>query len=129
MIFGTLVLLTTALWHLLATWHFLVTPVRTLARTTHERPISPIATELFRFLGAMNAAFIVLGVLAASVLPQGRLLAFAVLTVANLSQALVDVRVQRLGLARGAMFKQIFVGDVLFTIANVAAFLLEPRGT
>jgi hypothetical protein len=126
MIFGTIVLLATALWHALATWHFLVTPARTLARTTRERPVSPIAVELFRFLGAMNAAFIVLAVLAASAYPEGRRLAFVVLAAANLSQALVDVRVQRLGLARGAMFKQIFFGDVVFTVANVVALPLEP---
>lgn len=126
MIVGTVVLLTTAVWHALATWHFLVTPARTLGRTTRERPISPIAVELFRFLGAMNAAFIVLAVLAASAFPAGRTLAFVVLAAANLSQALVDARVRRLDLARGPMFMQIFVGDVVFTVANLAALFLEP---
>jgi len=128
MILGTIVLVLTALWHALATWHFMVTPTRTLGRTTHERPISPVATELFRFLGAMNIGFIVLALLAASAFPEGRRLAYVVLVVANASQAIVDARVQRLGLARGSMFKQIFLGDVVFTLANALAFALEPHG-
>jgi|GEM_PF-3154687 len=124
---GLVVLLLTALWHALATWHFLVTPARTLGRTTHERPISPVAVELFRFLGAMNTGFVVLALLAAVVFPEARRLAYVVLMVANASQAVIDLRVQRLGLARGPMFKQIFLGDVVFTIANVVAFALEPK--
>ena len=127
MMFGTIVLVLTALWHALATWHFAVTPARTLWRTTHERPISPVAIELFRFLGAMNIGFVVLALLAASLFPEGRRVACLVLVVANASQALVDLRVQRLGLARGPMFKQIFVGDVVFTVANLIAFALEPH--
>jgi hypothetical protein len=125
MIFGTIVLALTAVWHLLATWHFLLRPARTLGRTTRERSISPIAVELFRFLGAMNFAFVVLAVAAATLLPEGRVTAFLVLAVANLSQAVVDLRVQRLGLAHGPMFGQIFIGDVMFTAANVLALIRE----
>ena len=122
------ILVLTAVWHALAAWHFVVTPARTLGRTTHERPISPIAIELFRFLGAMNLAFVALGLLAAAGIWHGQRLACVVLAIANLSQAVVDLRVQRLGLARGPMFRQIFVGDTLFTAANVVAFFLvsEP---
>ena len=68
MIFGSTVIALTAVWHAHAFWHFTVTPGRTLGRTTRERPISPIAIELFRFLGALNAAFVVLGVLALALL-------------------------------------------------------------
>jgi hypothetical protein len=124
MLFGTIVLVLTAIWHGLATWHFLVTPARTLGRTTRERPISPIAVELFRFLGAMNTGFIVLAVLAVA-FPAARPVTYLALAVANASQAIVDLRVQRLGLAQGPMFKQIFVGDVVFTLANLVAFGLE----
>ncbi len=124
MLLGTIVLVLTAVWHGLATWHFLITPARTLGRTTRERPISPIAIELFRFLGAMNTGFIALALLAAA-LPAARPVTFIVLAIANASQAIVDLRVQRLGLAHGPMFQQIFVGDVVFTLANLAALALE----
>ncbi len=123
MLFGTIILALTAAWHLLATWHFLITPARTLGRTTRERPISPIAIELFRFLGAMNIGFVLLAILAI-VLVEARLVTFIVLAVANLSQALVDIRVQKLGLAHGPMFQQILIGDLAFTALNLAAILL-----
>ncbi len=126
MLTGTIVLLLTAAWHALAAWHFTVTPARTIGRTTRERPISVVAVELFRFLGAINVACVALGVLAVTVYPEGRRLAFVVLAIANVSQALVDLRVQRLGLAHGPMFKQILIGDVAFTLANLAALVLEP---
>jgi len=119
--FGSSVLVLTALWHLLATWHFAFTPARTLGRATRERPISPIATELFRFLGAMNFAFVVLPLLALTLGGEARFLAFVTLAVANASQAVIDVRVKRMGLAQGPMFFQIFVGDIVFTAANAAA--------
>jgi hypothetical protein len=122
--FGSIVLAATAVWHALAAWHFAYQPARTIGRTTLERPVSPVAVELLRFLGAINVGFVVLAVLAVTVMPEGRPLAFATLAVANLSQMLVDVRVQRLGLTRGPMFKQILIGDLAFTIANGAAFAL-----
>jgi len=118
---GAIILLLTALWHGLAAWHFTLTPTRTLGRTTHDRPVSPIAVELMRFLGAINLGYVALGALAATAFPEARRAAFVVLAIANMSQALVDVRVQRLGLTRGPMFRQILIGDVLFTIANVVA--------
>lgn len=123
MLFGTVILALTAVWHLLATWHFLITPARTLGRTTRERPISPIAIELFRFLGAMNVGFVLLAVLAI-VLVEARLVAFIVLAVANLSQALVDIRVQKLRLAHGPMFQQILIGDLTFLVLNLVAIPL-----
>ena len=88
MLLGTIVLVLTAVWHGLATWHFLITPARTLGRTTRERPISPIAVELFRFLGAMNTGFIALALLAAA-LPAARPVTFIVLAIANASQVVV----------------------------------------
>jgi len=122
MLLGTIVVILTALWHALAAWHFAVQPARTLGRTTAERPVSPIAIEILRFLGAINLGFVVLGALAAA-WPEARSAAFVTLAVANLSQAVVDLRVQRLGLARGPMFRQILVGDVAFTVANLLAWV------
>ncbi|MFO0748032.1 MAG: hypothetical protein U1F43_20585 [Myxococcota bacterium] len=119
-----IVLVLTAAWHALAVWHFTATPARTIARTTHERPVSPVAVELLRFLGAFNVGYAALALLAAFVFPASRPLAFVVLALANVSQAIVDLRVQRLGLARGPMFKQILAGDVVFTIANAALFVV-----
>lgn len=115
------VLVLTALWHGLAFWHFTFFPERTLARTTSERPVQVVAAELFRFLGAINASLVVLA-LATLWLPEAqRWPALAALAVANLSQLVVDLRVKRLGLARGRFFLQVLVGDAVFTVANATA--------
>ncbi len=119
---AAIVLYATALWHGLALWHFAFFPERTLGRTTHERPPSPVARELLRFLGAINGGFVLLAVLAA-LRPEARAVAYLALAAANLSQLVVDVRVLGLALARGPMFKQILAGDALFTAANLAAYL------
>lgn len=115
------VLVATAIWHFLAFWHFTVHPARTLARTTRERPVHAVSVELFRFLGGINAAIVVLALASLATPPQLRWPAFLALAVANLSQLLVDLRVKRLGLAHGGFFLQIIVGDAIFTLANVAA--------
>jgi hypothetical protein len=114
----------TAIWHLLAAWHFAFFPARTLKRTTVERPPNALAVELFRFLGGLNLALAVLAITACLV-PRAALPAAIALAVANGSQALQDVRVRRLGLARGAFFHQILVGDTLFTIAALGIAVLR----
>ncbi len=111
----------TAAWHGLAAWHFGVTPARTLGRTTSERPVAVLPTELFRFLAGLNLALVVLGLWAAAASePGARRMAAVVLAVANASQFAQDLRVDRLGLVRGPMFRTIWWGDLLFTVANVA---------
>ena len=121
----TIVLALTSLWHFLAFWHFTLHPARTLARISKERPISAIATEAVRFLGGINAGFVVLG-LAALALPAGtRWPALVALCVANLSQLVVDLRVRRLGLAHGPYFMQILIGDAVFTVANAGAAIFS----
>lgn len=114
------ILVATAIWHLLAFWHFTIHPARTLARTTESGASSQISVELFRFLGSINAAFVVLAL--ASIPAPARAI-FASLAVANLSQLVIDLRVRRMGLARGVFFQQVMVGDALFTGANVAGLL------
>lgn len=117
----TTVLLFTALWHFLAFWHFTFYPERTLARTTRERFIHTVSAELFRFLGGINAALVVLALASLALSVPARWPALLALAVANLSQLVVDVRVKRLGLAHGPFFAQILVGDALFTVANTVA--------
>jgi hypothetical protein len=124
---GTIVLVTVGLWHFAAAWHFLGFPERTLARTTRERPVNPLAAELFRFLGGLNAALVVLAL--ASVWTADRAPALLALAVANASQLAVDLRVRRLGLAHGPMFTQILVGDAVFTAATLAAFAVVSSRT
>ncbi len=113
----------TAIWHLLATWHFTFFPARTLARTTRERPVNVFASELFRFLGGLNFALTVLALASLRVAPSAQWAAALTLMVANASQFLVDLRVRRLGLVVGPMFAQILVGDALFTVANGVVLL------
>lgn len=122
---AALILVLTALWHLLAFWHFALFPGRTLALTTRERPVSEVATELLRFLGGLNLAPVALALTSLAMAPAQRWTAFLALAVANASQLVVDLRVQRLGLARGPFFTQILVGDCFFTAANLLALALH----
>jgi hypothetical protein len=113
------VFVATAVWHALAAWHFILYPQRTLKRTTAERPPHALATELLRFLGGLNLALAFLGV-AACFSPGATLLVAVTLAIANASQVAEDVRVHRGGVASGPFLMQIFVGDTVFTLANVA---------
>lgn len=122
------VLVLTALWHFMAFWHFTVQPARTLARTTRERPVQIVPTELFRFLGGINAALVVLALASLAIPAPHRWPAFLALAVANLSQLMVDLRVKRLGLAHGGFFLQIVIGDAIFTVANAAAVVVAAIG-
>ena len=90
-----LLFLATALWHLLAAYHFILFPGRSLARISRERPVSPIAIEAVRFLGAINVAFCFLGVGACLVAPSAYWLVSLTLMLANLSQTLVDASVKQ----------------------------------
>jgi hypothetical protein len=121
--FAILILCAASLWHLAAAYHFTLFPGRTVARATSERPVSPIASELLRFLGGLNVALAALGILAASIYPQARPAALLALAIGNLSQALLDVRVMKAGLAKGPFFAQILVGDLLFTVLTTSAWV------
>ncbi len=122
------ILLATAGWHALAVWHFTLFPARTLARTTRERPVAAIPTELFRFLGAMNLPCVLLAAGAALAGLEARRLALACLVVANLGQAALDLRVHRLGLAQGPFFRAIFAGDLLFAALSGLGLALDGPG-
>jgi len=119
--FTSIVLVLTAAWHGLAAWHFCLYPARTLARTTSERPVNQLATELFRFLGGLNLALVVAALASLALAVAARWPILLGLLVANGSQLAVDLRVQRLSLVHGPFFRQILVGDALFTALNGAA--------
>lgn len=119
------ILVLTALWHSAAFWHFAIHPKRTLARATRERPVSDVSAELFRFLGGINAGFVVLALASLALPVSERWPAFVALAVANLSQLIIDLRVKRLGLAHGGFFRQVMIGDALFTAANAGAGLIS----
>lgn len=118
----TAILALTAAWHALAVWHFTFYPERTIARATRERPVSEVGAELFRFLGGMNAALVVLAAGACFGTTETVALAAGALCVANASQLVQDVRIARSGLASGVFFAQIVVGDAVFTVANAAVW-------
>lgn len=124
---NTTVLALTAVWHALAVWHFTLYAERSLARATRERPVNVLGAELFRFLGGINAALVLLAIGACFAGPEARALAATALCAANLSQLVQDVRVQRLGLASGAFFQQILVGDAVFAVANAIIAILSWR--
>jgi hypothetical protein len=127
--FTSIVLVLTAAWHGLAAWHFTLYPARTLARTTGERPVNQMATELFRFLGGMNLALVVAALASLAIPVAARWPIFLGLLVANGSQLAVDLRVQRRSLAHGPFFRQILFGDALFTLLNGAALATVLAGT
>jgi hypothetical protein len=119
------ILVLTALWHFMAFWHFALHPKRTLARATRERPVSDVSAELFRFLGGINAGLVVLALASLALPVPHRWPAFVALMVANLSQLVIDLRVKRLGLAHGGFFRQVLIGDAVFTLANAGAGVLS----
>jgi hypothetical protein len=125
---ATAVLGSTAVWHGLAAWHFTLFPERTLRRTTLERPPNAFAAELFRFLGALNFALAAFALLLIFAPANSVWMALAGFSALNLSQFAVDLRVQRLKMAHGPMFKTILAGDGAFFALNaVAAFACAPR--
>jgi hypothetical protein len=115
----SIVLVATAGWHALAAWHFGLFPERTLARTTEQRPVQALPSELFRFLAGLNASLVVLALAATALGTEARALAALVLCVANATQFVQDLRVQSLRLARGPMFRTILVGDAIFAVVNL----------
>jgi hypothetical protein len=119
--FARAILAATALWHAAGAWHFLFYPERTLRRTTDERPANRNAVELFRFLGGLNAALVPFALLT-MLLPDSLLwIALVGFSLVNFSQFALDLRLARLKLARGALFKSITWGDGLFFAANAIA--------
>ncbi len=83
-------LVATALWHSLAMYYFLLRPRQTLEDFTHERPVSPIAKDLMRFLGALNAVYVALaGWAACHLLPIAWV--SLILGLANGSQFVIDL--------------------------------------
>ncbi len=115
------ILVPTSLWHAAAAWHFLLYPERPIRRSTRERPVNPIAIELFRFLGSLNGALVVFALLLIRLPASSAWIAFTGFSLANLSQAVIDARVARLGLAHGPMFRTIFWGDALICALNAGA--------
>lgn len=118
------ILISTALWHATAAWHFGLFPARTVARTTSERPVNVLTVELFRFLAGLNVSIVVLALAAVFLDPSQRWAVYLSLCVANASQFLADLRMRRLKLVHGAMFTQILWGDAFFTLANAFAMAL-----
>ena len=115
------VLIATALWHTLAMYYFLLHPQRMLEDFTHERPVSPIARDMMRFLGAFNAGYVALAVWAAC---QPLPLAWVslVLALANGSQFGIDVRAHRSGRWKMKLLR-ITLLDGFFMLVYMAQFV------
>jgi len=113
-------LLSTATWHALAAYHFTCHPHRTLQRVlTDKSLVNASFVEMLRFLGGLNVCLAVLPLLALR-WPRSRLWpVYFCLFLANLSQFLQDLRVHRLKLVKGKMFRQIMLGDAIFSLLNL----------
>lgn len=88
--------LATALWHTSAAYFFLLRPQRVLRSLTNEAPVSPIAADVLRFLGALNMGYaVVAGAGACQATPAAGV--SLVLALANGSQLAVDLYAHRTG--------------------------------
>ena len=88
--------LAAALWHACACYFFLLRPQRLLEALTTEVPVSPIARDVLRFLGAINLGYVAVAVAgAAGATPAAG--ASLVLALANGSQLAVDLYAHRSG--------------------------------
>lgn len=88
--------LVTALWHTAAAYYFLLRPGQVLRSLTNEAPVSPIATDVVRFLGGLNLGYaVVAGAGACHATPAAG--ASLVLALANGSQLALDLYAHRTG--------------------------------
>ena len=88
--------LATALWHTCAVYYFLFRPQHVLRLLTNEVPVSPVARDVLRFLGALNLGYVVVagaGALQATAVAGASL----VLALANGSQLALDLYAHRTG--------------------------------
>lgn len=107
--------------------YFIRHPFHCLRSWTHLRPIPFLATEVLRFLGAMNIGYAVMamnGVISDQ--PAVRRITALTLALANGSQFWFDI----VGIAGGRFnvgpFLPIVILDAVFCLAN-AAYLLMPN--
>lgn len=115
------VIAATTLWHGIAGVTFCFRPGRTIAVFTSERPVAPMAMWAMRFLGAMNFAVALPGIVALLAGVEPRWLVPLFFCAANLSQAIVDVLIHRAGVTNRRFAFTIFAGDVAATALNGAA--------
>ena len=110
--------LATALWHGCAAYYFLCRPRYVLESLTTEAPVSPIAVDVLRFLGALNVGYVAVAAAGAGQLAPA-VGASGALALANGSQLVMDLFAHRSG-----RWKQrlgiITLLDGLFTLAYVA---------
>ena len=111
----------TTLWHGLALYHFAFFPGRTIVIFTGQRDIAPLTLWAMRFLGALNGAVMVPGLVALAVPITPVWLVPAFFCATNLSQTLVDFALHRTGITNRRFLQTIYAGDVVATLANGAA--------
>ncbi|RYF73268.1 MAG: hypothetical protein EOO39_10710 [Cytophagaceae bacterium] len=87
-----ILLIATAVWHTLAMYFFLVHPRQVLKALTNERPVSLIAVDVVRFLGALNGGYVALAGWAAW---QPLPLVWVGVVLANGSQFIIDLLAHR----------------------------------
>ena len=88
--------LAAALWHTCAAYYFLLRPRQVLRSLTNEAPVSPIAGDVLRFLGALNIGYAAVAAAGAGhATPAAG--ASLVLALANGSQLAVDLYAHRTG--------------------------------
>ena len=117
----------TALWHAAAAYFFIARTEGMLAVHTHERPVSPVAQDMMRFLGGINTGYAVLAVCGIRQTGVALAVISGTLAIANLSQFWFDVVAHRSGRWKKRL-RFITAGDGMFAVLQgvTTAWLLTP---
>ena len=110
-----------SLWHFLAGYYFVFFARGIIARYTADRPVALTAQMATQFLGGMNFAIFLLGVLVLinNIMPQKPLFLF--FAAANFSQFALDCVAHKKGYVN-KKFLEITIVDGLVTVLNLFYF-------
>lgn len=115
---SALLLVANLVWHGLAVYWFAFRTEHLIATMTFERPVAPMAIRAMIFLGALNAAVLLPGLVALFVLVQPTWLIPSFYTATNLSQFAYDLVIHRAGVTRPVFVRTILLGDGVFAVLN-----------
>jgi len=118
-----------AVWHGLAVFYFIFKPRGILNKYTHIRPVSEQASDILKFLGAMNSGYFllaILGFIRSYKHNQLRTTDLWVLALGNFSQFVFDLIAHSNGRWKTKLL-QITIPDGVFSFLNAACALLTVK--
>jgi hypothetical protein len=111
-----IIFISTAIWHFLAAYYFMVNPQNILKSHTFEENISPISVDILRFLGAINVGYFATGVIACFTVEK--FFYALILMLANLSQFIFDIFAHLSGRWKKRLLV-ITIGDGIFSLLHI----------